>query len=119
LKLLHGQLNLARFTHSTASRRRRPLLLPLQFLSLLRQDLIRDLLFLWNPAQRAFHTLLSVGIDVCGHPRIVHGGFTSGAPSCLPGWLVCYSVCCSGGLAGLLACRLVWLPAGLVLCYCT
>ena len=78
-----------------AYREPKPPPLPLQFLSLLRQDLIRDLLFMWNPAQRAFHTLLSVGIDVCGHPRIVHGGFTSGAPArplaCLPAWLVvCY-----------------------------
>lgn len=47
------------------------------FLSLLRQDLIRDLLFLWNPRERAFHTLMAVGMDVCGHPSIVHGGFTS------------------------------------------
>ncbi|KAL4447554.1 hypothetical protein ABPG75_004773 [Micractinium tetrahymenae] len=47
------------------------------FLSLLRQDLIRDLLFLWNPRERAFRTLMSVGMDVCGHPSIVHGGFTS------------------------------------------
>ncbi|PSC68178.1 Acyl-coenzyme A thioesterase THEM4 isoform A [Micractinium conductrix] len=47
------------------------------FLSLLRQDLIRDLLFLYNPTERTFRTLMSVGMDVCGHPTIVHGGFTS------------------------------------------
>ncbi|EFN59955.1 hypothetical protein CHLNCDRAFT_133041 [Chlorella variabilis] len=47
------------------------------FLSLLRQDLIRDLLFLYSPTHRTFHTLMSVGLDVCGHPSIVHGGFTS------------------------------------------
>lgn len=50
-------------------------------MSLLRQDLIRDLLFLWNPQRKELHTLMSVGMDVCGHPSIVHGGFTSGARS--------------------------------------
>ncbi len=77
----------------------------LQFLSLLRQDLIRDLLFLWNPREQAFHTLMSVGMDVCGHPSIVHGGFTSGTPpsgpvrrpgqttaGMLPAWFEC-AVC--------------------------
>lgn len=52
------------------------------FLSLLRQDLIRDLLFLYSPTHRTFHTLMSVGLDVCGHPSIVHGGFTSGERVC-------------------------------------
>jgi hypothetical protein len=51
---------------------------PLQFLSFLRQDLVRDLLFLWDSRERTFHTLISIGLDVCGHPSIVHGGFTSG-----------------------------------------
>lgn len=50
----------------------------LQFLSFLRQDLVRDLLFLWDSRERTFHTLISIGLDVCGHPSIVHGGFTSG-----------------------------------------
>lgn len=48
-------------------------------MTLLRQDLIRDLLFLWSPADQVLHTCMSVGLDVCGHPSIVHGGFTSGA----------------------------------------
>ena len=48
-------------------------------MTLLRADLLRDLLFLWHPAQRVLHTCMSVGMDVCGHPSIVHGGFTSGA----------------------------------------
>jgi hypothetical protein len=48
------------------------------FLSLLKQDMVRDLLFLWNTQDQAFHTLISIGLDVCGHPSIVHGGFTSG-----------------------------------------
>ena len=48
-------------------------------MTLLRADLLRDLLFLWHPTQRVLHTCMSVGMDVCGHPSIVHGGFTSGA----------------------------------------
>lgn len=47
-------------------------------MTLLRSDLLRDLLFLWNPRERVLHTCMSVGMDVCGHPSIVHGGFTSG-----------------------------------------
>ena len=68
----------------------------LQFMTLLRADLLRDLLFLWNPRQRQLHTCMSVGLGVCGHPSIVHGGFTSGAPPaaacrplCLPRAAVC------------------------------
>lgn len=47
------------------------------FLTLLKQDLLRDLMFLWDPQQRTFYTLMSIGMGVCGHPSIVHGGFTS------------------------------------------
>lgn len=54
-------------------------------MTLLRADLLRDLLFLWHPAERVLHTCMSVGMDVCGHPSIVHGGFTSGACMRRPG----------------------------------
>ena len=47
------------------------------FLSMLREDLIKDISFLWGPQQCEFHTLIALGPDVCGHKGIVHGGFTS------------------------------------------
>lgn len=47
------------------------------FLSLLRQGLVRDVLFLFNEEKEAFHTLIATSTDVCGHSGIVHGGFTS------------------------------------------
>eukprot|EP00887_Chlorella_sp_A99_P003126 scaffold9.g3126.t1 len=62
------------------------------FLSMLREGLVRDVMFLYNeevgdlargrpPRMRtqadAFHTLIATSCDVCGHSGIVHGGFTS------------------------------------------
>jgi acyl-coenzyme A thioesterase PaaI-like protein len=47
------------------------------FLSMLRQSLIKDICFLWNPRLHVFHTLVALGPDVAGHPRVTHGGFTS------------------------------------------
>ena len=49
----------------------------MQFLGLLRQDIIRDVMFLFNPESGLFHALIAMGSDVCGHPCTVHGGFTS------------------------------------------
>ena len=49
----------------------------LQFLGLLQQGIIRDVLFLFNPTSSVFHSLVALGVDVCGHPCTVHGGFTS------------------------------------------
>ena len=47
------------------------------FLSMLRQRLLEDILFLYNPQKQQFHTVVALGSDVAGHPRITHGGFTS------------------------------------------
>jgi hypothetical protein len=30
-----------------------------------------------TPGGPSVHSVLSLGVDVCGHPRIVHGGLTS------------------------------------------
>lgn len=32
------------------------------------------MLCLYNSEQRQFHTLVTLGPNVCGHPRITHGG---------------------------------------------
>lgn len=50
---------------------------PLQFLSMLKQDLIKDLQFIWNSETREFHTIIALGADIAGHPRITHGGFSA------------------------------------------
>lgn len=47
------------------------------FLSMLREGLVRDVMFLYNEEADAFHTLIATSCDVCGHSGIVHGGFTS------------------------------------------
>ncbi|KAL6769943.1 hypothetical protein ACKKBG_A32975 [Auxenochlorella protothecoides x Auxenochlorella symbiontica] len=44
---------------------------------MLRQDLIRDIHFIWNADRREFHTIIALGLDVAGHPRITHGGFSA------------------------------------------
>lgn len=44
---------------------------------MLRQDLIRDLQFIWNPETGEFHTIIALGADIAGHPRITHGGFSA------------------------------------------
>lgn len=54
-----------------------PLSLCPQFLGLLRQEIISDVMFLFNPESGFFHSLIAMGPDVCGHPCTVHGGFTS------------------------------------------
>lgn len=47
------------------------------FLTMLRQRLIADICFMWNSKQKIFHTLVALGPEVAGHPRITHGGLTS------------------------------------------
>lgn len=47
------------------------------FLAMLRQRLIDDICFYYHAEKRQFHTMVALGADVAGHPRIVHGGFTS------------------------------------------
>ena len=36
------------------------------FLSMLRQRLIDDICFMWNPGQQVFHTLVALGSDIAG-----------------------------------------------------
>jgi acyl-coenzyme A thioesterase PaaI-like protein len=47
------------------------------FLTMLRQRLIDDICFMWNSKEQIFHTLVALGPEVAGHPRVTHGGFTS------------------------------------------
>lgn len=47
----------------------------LQFLSLLQNELIRDMVVIYT--DKLLHTVLRFGVPVCGHPTIVHGGLTS------------------------------------------
>ena len=47
------------------------------FLTMLRQRLIDDICFMFNAKQQIFHTLVAIGTEVAGHPRITHGGFSA------------------------------------------
>ncbi|KAK9909722.1 hypothetical protein WJX75_006596 [Coccomyxa subellipsoidea] len=47
------------------------------FSTLLQTGLLHDMLCLYNTEQRQFHTLITLGPNVCGHPRITHGGMTA------------------------------------------
>lgn len=49
----------------------------MQFLGMLRTGLISDVMFLCNPSEGVFHSLVALGRDVCGHRCTVHGGLTS------------------------------------------
>lgn len=47
----------------------------LQFLSLLQNNMIQDMVVLYA-AERKIITVLRLGVPVCGHPTIVHGTVT-------------------------------------------
>jgi hypothetical protein len=47
-------------------------LLLLQFLSLLQNNMIQDMVVLYA-AERKIITVLKLGVPVCGHPTLVHG----------------------------------------------
>ena len=49
----------------------------LQFSAMLRQGALRDMLCFYDSQKRKFHTVLQLGREVCGFPRIVHGGLTA------------------------------------------
>lgn len=49
-----------------------PVLVCVQFLSLLQNNMIADMLVLYA-APRRIITVLKLGVPVCGHPTIVHG----------------------------------------------
>ena len=46
----------------------------LQFSTLLHTGLLHDMLCLYNSQRQQFHTLVTLGPNVCGHPCITHGG---------------------------------------------
>lgn len=52
-------------------------MLCLQFSAMLRQGALRDMLCFYDSQKRKFHTVLQLGREVCGFPRIVHGGLTA------------------------------------------
>jgi len=41
------------------------------FLSMLRQRLVSDICFMYNSEEKIFYTVVALGPDVAGHPRIV------------------------------------------------
>eukprot|EP00891_Asterochloris_glomerata_P007240 jgi/Astpho2/7240/Aster-01548 len=47
------------------------------FSAMLRQGALRDMLCFYDSQKRKFHTVLQLGREVCGFPRIVHGGLTA------------------------------------------
>ncbi|KAK9816593.1 hypothetical protein WJX72_002389 [[Myrmecia] bisecta] len=47
------------------------------FSALLKVGLVTDMLCLFSKERKQFHTLVSLGSNVCGHPTIVHGGLTA------------------------------------------
>lgn len=49
----------------------------MQFSAFLQTGLLHDMLCLYNAERRQFHTLVTLGSNVCGHPKITHGGFTA------------------------------------------
>lgn len=67
------------------------------FLGMLRSGIISDVMFLCNPSEGLFHSLVAMGRDVCGHRCTVHGGFTSAVIDETTGGLV-YSLKKNGKL---------------------
>lgn len=49
----------------------------MQFLALLKMDLIKDMMVLYDDNTHQIHNILQLGVPVCGHPTLVHGGLTS------------------------------------------
>lgn len=47
------------------------------FTAFLKVGLINDMLCLYSSESQNFHTIVTLGSNVCGHPKIVHGGLTS------------------------------------------
>lgn len=56
----------------------------LQFSTLLHTGLLHDMLCLYNGERQQFHTLVTLGANVCGHPRITHGGRLPAPSYCDP-----------------------------------
>ena len=49
----------------------------LQFSAFLKVGLLQDMLCTFNAERREFSSLITLGMNVCGHPTIVHGGLTA------------------------------------------
>lgn len=47
----------------------------LQFSALVRNEMVQSLSAYYEPKPRRFHTVLVLGTDVCGYPRITHGAY--------------------------------------------
>ncbi|KAK9812066.1 hypothetical protein WJX73_002669 [Symbiochloris irregularis] len=47
------------------------------FSALLRHEVVKDLVCFYSEERRKFYYVIQLGSDVCGYPRIVHGGLTS------------------------------------------
>eukprot|EP00884_Botryococcus_braunii_P003412 jgi/Botrbrau1/13071/Bobra.0187s0033.1 len=47
------------------------------FSALLRHDLVKDLVCYYDKGERQMKYVIQLGSDVCGYPRIVHGGLTA------------------------------------------
>jgi hypothetical protein len=45
-----------------------------QFTAFLKVGLVNDMLCLYSSEPQHFHTIVTLGSNVCGHPNIVHGG---------------------------------------------
>ena len=46
----------------------------MQFTAFLKVGLVNDMLCLYSSETQEFHTVVGLGSNVCGHPKIVHGG---------------------------------------------
>ena len=47
------------------------------FAAFVAKGIVDDIDGYYNPAQRKFYSVVSLGREVCGFPRIVHGGLTA------------------------------------------
>jgi hypothetical protein len=41
------------------------------------EQMVREMVCVYNKKSTEFHTVVRVGRDVCGYPRTVHGGLTA------------------------------------------
>jgi acyl-coenzyme A thioesterase PaaI-like protein len=67
------------------------------FSALLRHDLVTDVVAFFDPAHSTLKFVVALGEDVCGYPRIVHGGLTAAIVDEACGHLF-YALRCAGAL---------------------
>jgi acyl-coenzyme A thioesterase PaaI-like protein len=41
------------------------------------EQMVQDMVCVYNDRSQQFHTIVRVGRDVCGYPKTVHGGLTA------------------------------------------